>query len=94
MNHHIPAGLAAPETMVAKSEESTPAGMRAAIYRGARDSALICQVLHEADMRGLSGEDRYSVLAYQALIQLEIKHQQLLNYINRTPMPQFTNTTP
>lgn len=96
MNHHIAMGLAAPQTMIAKSEESVPAGMRAAIYRGARESALIAQVLLEADMRGLNGEDRYTVLAYQALIQLEVTYRKLLEYINRSPLPPmlFTDKTP
>ena len=44
---------------------------------GARDSALIRQCLDTAHYAGMSGEDTYVLLAYQALIQLENTYRQL-----------------
>lgn len=45
--------------------------MRAAIYKAQYDSVLIRQSMMQADVRGLSGEDRYTLLAYRALIAAE-----------------------
>jgi hypothetical protein len=45
--------------------------MRAAIYRGARDSAFIANRLLAADRSGWDGEDRFTYLAYEALLRLE-----------------------
>lgn len=45
--------------------------MRRAIDEGRRDSALIHRVLMSAECTGLSGEDKYVMLAYHALIALE-----------------------
>ena len=47
----------------------TPNEMRAAINRLARDDALTGYVMHMADLHGMSGEDRYTMLAYHALKQ-------------------------
>lgn len=61
--------------------------MRAAIEKGRRDSALIAQCLRQAEHMGLSGEDKYVMLAYQALIQLGSTHQQLMRVVSLTPGP-------
>ena len=64
--------------------------MRAAINKGQRDSALIAQALRTAEHLGLSGEDKYVLLAYQALIQLEATHKRLMQCVNLMPvMPKF-----
>lgn len=87
MSHHIPVGLAPNENLIGQAEESTPDGMRAAIYRGSLASALIRSMLMQADIRGLNGEDKYTLLAYQALVALESTHRRLMEYIERTPAP-------
>ena len=61
--------------------------MRAAITKGQRDSALIAQCLRQAEYMGLSGEDKYVILAYQALIQLEETHKRLMHFVSLMPNP-------
>lgn len=56
------------------SEKDTPTdinAMRQAIERGRRDSAVIAQCLRQAEFTGLSGEDKYVLLAYHALTMLQ-----------------------
>jgi hypothetical protein len=61
--------------------------MRQAIYEQSRDSALIKNLMIQADIRGLSGEDRYTCIAYHALIQLEHHFQRVLSLTSLMPMP-------
>jgi len=61
--NYIPLGIPAPEGPQETEEASTPDGMRRAILRGARDSALVRNVMYRADFAGLSGEDRYVAMA-------------------------------
>lgn len=61
--------------------------MREAIYNGQRDSALIKGTLDSANYLGLSGEDKYVLLAYQALIHLEDSHKRLMRVVSLTPGP-------
>jgi ABC-type tungstate transport system permease subunit len=49
----------------------TPEQMRAAIFKSARDSSLVRSVMMAADLNGWSAEDRYTMLAYEALRMLE-----------------------
>lgn len=51
--------------------------MRAAIARTSRESYVIRAAFIEADGQGLSGEDRYVLLAYHALRALEDTSQSL-----------------
>lgn len=60
--------------------------MRTAIHDGSYDSALIRQCLHTAHYAGMSGEDTYVLLAYQALVQLERTYQQLATLHNLLPV--------
>jgi hypothetical protein len=61
--------------------------MREAIYKGQRDSTLICACLQVADIHGLSGEDRYVYLAYQTLVAYERQWKELRRLWDITPMP-------
>lgn len=61
--------------------------MRQEILRGQRDSALIRSCMNLADIEGLSGEDRYTYLAYHALIGFERQWQQLRQFYALTPIP-------
>ena len=64
--------------------------MRKAIEHGRRDSALIAQCLRQAEHVGLSGEDKYVLLAFHALRMLEDTHQRLSRYVALSPMvPQI-----
>lgn len=67
---------------------SDPAGMRAAIDRYARHSALVQNVLTLSDINNMKLEDRYSILAYYALQQLSILQRQQLEFLaSRAPAP-------
>jgi len=83
----MPMGIPAPEGMQETNDVATVEGMRRAIFRASRDSALIHANLYNADMRGLSGEDRYVVLAYNALVHLESLHQQMMQHTMFNPDP-------
>lgn len=61
--------------------------MRQEITHGARDSALIQNCLRQAEYAGLSGEDKYTLLAYQALIALEVYWKQALTVSALSPIP-------
>ena len=60
--------------------------MRKRIREGARDSALIHAAMCHADYSGLNGEDRYVLLAYSALVELERQHQALMRFVETTPL--------
>jgi hypothetical protein len=79
-------GLPTPRT---EEERLTPTmdGMRQAIARGSRDSALIRNCLNAAEYRGLSGEDKYVLLAYHALVELEKFWQQTVELRMKLPNP-------
>jgi hypothetical protein len=74
--------------------------MRVAIDRGRRDSAVIAQALRQAEHMGLSGEDKYVLLAYYALTHLEDTHKRLMKMVSLTPssttfiMPDGVPRTP
>ena len=67
-------------------DAKTPEEMRAELYRLKHYDPLVRAVMDFADYRGVSAEDRYTVLAYNALKQLaEIKRQVLDDAILRQP---------
>lgn len=61
--------------------------MRQAMERGSRDSSLINSVLNHARYAGLSGEDKYAMLAYEALLQLERQWRMNMDTLRLSPMP-------
>ena len=61
--------------------------MRKAIFAARRDSALIHQCLMTADYNGLSAEDRYTLMAYEALIALETYWKMANEILMKNPMP-------
>ena len=68
----IQMGIRKPETAQETNDQlGSIDGMRRAIHRASFDSALIRQAMIYADNGGLSGEDRYVMLAYHALRQLQ-----------------------
>jgi hypothetical protein len=67
--------------------------MRIAIEQGARDSSLIHQAMESARYQGLSGEDKYVLLAYHALLVLEDFHKRTLRFMELSPsVPMILKT--
>lgn len=60
---------------------------RREIAKAMRDSALIRSVMQAADHAGLSGEDRYTLLAYEALVALETNWKEVMRIRMLDPMP-------
>lgn len=83
----ISMGIPKPESIEECAMAQTVNGMRQAIYKASHESALIRHSMQVADFQGLSGEDRYTMLAYHALVSLEQTYQQLTNYAKRMPDP-------
>ena len=70
-------------------DAETPEEMRAELYRLQYYDPLVRAVMDSADYRGASAEDRYTVLAYNALKQLaEIKRHVLDDAMLR-PAPRM-----
>lgn len=67
-------------------EAASPEEMRAEISRLRRYDPMVCNVMDMADYRGLSAEDRYTVLAYHALRMLLAAHQRALDDAMTRPM--------
>lgn len=65
----------------------TPEEMRQAIHKASHESSLVRHTMYFADMRGLNGEDRYTALAYQALVALETYYQQYSELLRLLPVP-------
>jgi hypothetical protein len=63
--------------------------MRKQIYEAQMDSAIICQAMRAADYNGLNAEDRYTLLAYEALIALETYWKMASDAVSLNPMPPF-----
>ena len=80
-------GIPEPKTAAEVNARADINGMRQAILRGQRDSALIASCLRQAEYVGLNGEDTYVLVAYHALIALEKAHQQVSEFVRLTPNP-------
>lgn len=92
MNFNIQLGLVEPEQPEQPgdiNEQATINGMREAIFKGSFESALIRQCLQSADIAGLNGEDRYTLLAYRALITLERYYKMHMKLINCNPTSPY-----
>jgi len=67
-------------------DATTPTEMRAELYRLKHFDPLVRSVFDAADYGGMSAEDRYTVLAYNALKQLsEMKKHVLEDAMLRPP---------
>lgn len=80
-------GIPKPETAEEVNGAATVDGMRRAILRSRRDSSVIANVLHSAELNGLSGEDTYAMLAYHALLMLEEAWRRELDTAFLHPLP-------
>jgi hypothetical protein len=71
------------------------AAMRRAIEQdGARDGSLVGECLEAARARGLSGEETYVFLAYQALLRLAETHQRHIYLSNIAPFLESVPSRP
>jgi hypothetical protein len=71
------------------------ADMRRAIEQdGARDGSLVRECLEAARARGLSAEETYVFLAYQALLRLEEIHQRHIYLSNIAPFLESVPSRP
>ena len=75
-------GIQKPEKEPASMDE-----MRQAIDRASRDSSLIRNALEAAQWKGMSGEDKYVLLAYSALRELERHYQANMDWLMTQPSP-------
>lgn len=87
--NHMQVGIPAPVSLEDIKDAETVEGMRRAIHRAARDSALINAVLQARNHGGMSGEDTYVMLAYHALLHLEQMHKTALQLLRSTLPPRF-----
>jgi hypothetical protein len=85
-DHHIKIGIERPDDQ----QPGDPRDMnrlRREIQNAMRDSALVRNVMYAADYEGLSAEDRYTLLAYEALVALETNWKQVIRTRMLYPMP-------
>jgi hypothetical protein len=75
-------GIPKPEKEPASIDE-----MRQVIDRAGRDSSLIHNALTAAQYKGMSGEDKYVLLAYSALRELERHYQANVDWLMTHPQP-------
>ena len=77
-------------------EANTPEEMRAEIHRLSRDrlSVIVRATMDCADFYGMSAEDRYTMLAYQALRDLAQYQKVTLEQLALTPTPHLIVATP
>lgn len=71
---------------------TTPAEMRAEMYRMRRHDPALDHLLRGAEFRGMSAEDTYSIVAYALLGALRDTQQRLRNTQQR--LFEHINTTP
>lgn len=77
MDYHIKIGIERPDGQ----QPGDPRDMnrlRREIQQAMRDSALVRNVMYAADYEGLNAEDRYTLLAYEALVALETNWKQVI----------------
>jgi hypothetical protein len=84
--YHIKIGIERPEGQ----QPGDPRDMkrlRQEIHHAMRDSALVRNVMYAADYEGLNAEDRYTLLAYEALVALETNWKQVIRARMLEPSP-------
>ena len=72
----------------------TPADMRAEIARLRRENVLVHNAMTKADIAGFSGEDRYTFMAYHALVALVSTQEAYHDHMMRTPAQYFVVPNP
>lgn len=75
-------------------ETTSPADMRAEIFRLRRELPVVRAVMDTADFNGLSAEDRYTMLAYYALRDYARVHNMLMDHVLSMPTQRFVASLP
>jgi hypothetical protein len=76
----------------APQDDEGVAAMRLAIEQdGGREGSLVAECLEAARARGLSGEDTYVFIAYQALLRLQETHER---HVYLTDVAPFLESAP
>lgn len=70
-------------------DATTPQEMRAELFRLRFDDPLVRACLDAGDYSGMSAEDKYTVLAYNAVKQKCHLQRVIADYMAITPMPPF-----
>jgi len=70
-------------------EAHTPNEMRAELARLAREDSLVRAAFNHAEYIGLSGEDKYLLLAYNAMKHRNQLMRQLYAWTMKNPMPSL-----
>jgi hypothetical protein len=78
-----------PKELAKDSLPPTPTEMRQAIFEASHESALVRNIMYTADHLGATAEDRYTMLAYHALIALETYYKRTLELTMLMPNPSF-----
>lgn len=76
-----------PRTAEEINECATPNGMRKRLWRYSYEHPLTRAIFQASDAQGLSGEDRMTWLAFDALRRLEKLENEALNYAMLNPAP-------
>ena len=68
-------------------DATTPEEMRASLFNAMRYSSIVYKTFAAADIKGLNGEDRYTLLAYHAVKLAEELQESLFEYTMREIRP-------
>lgn len=68
---------------------TTPDEMRAAIFKHMHEDHLVRNVLTAANYTGMSAEDKYTALAYHALVDRQKLAKMVFDQLMITPSPLF-----
>jgi hypothetical protein len=86
----------APQTDEEKKDCETPDGIRRRlrkVYYHYSDPTIV-HVMRLAEARGMSGEDMYTVMAFEALKHMEDMQKRLLDVYNTMPAKHFIPKEP
>ena len=62
-------------------EAFTPTEMRAEMHRLRHENTVVHRVMTQSDRAGYSAEDRYTIIAYYALLEAERAKEQLMDFV-------------
>lgn len=85
-DYHIKIGIERPDGQLPDNPLDMKR-LRQEIHKAMRDSALIRNIMYAADYEGLNAEDRYTLLAYEALVALETNWKQVIRTRMCDPIP-------
>jgi hypothetical protein len=77
-----------------KDSESVAVMRRAIEQDGAREGSLVAECLESARARGLSGEETYVFIAYQALLRLQETHERHIYLSDVAPFLESVPSRP